>query len=66
MVSSNGVVTVTGLSECYVTVNDVFGSTVMQPTKVTGTFKAPSNSGTYFVTIEDSAGSYYRTLIVYP
>ena len=66
VVSSNGVVTVTGLSECYVTVNDVFGSTVMQRSKVTGTFKAPSNSGTYFVTIEDSAGSYYRTLIVYP
>ena len=64
--NSNGVVTIVGLSDCYVTVTDVFGSNVMQRTKVSGTFKAPSTSGTYFVTIEDGKEQYHRTLVVYP
>ena len=62
----NGVVTINGVSECYVIIHDLYGNEVVAKTKVTGTFKAPSASGTYFVTVEDGSGTFHRTLIVYP
>ena len=62
----NGVVSVTGTSDCYVSIYDMYGTETMGRTHISGTFKAPNASGTYFVTIQDASGTYHRTLIVYP
>ena len=61
----NGTITITQVSECYVSITDMVGSSVMSRTKTSGSFKAPNASGTYFVTIETGVSSFRRTLIVY-
>lgn len=61
----NGTITITQVSECYVSITDMVGSSVMSRTKTSGSFKAPNASGTYFVTIETGVSTFRRTLIVY-
>ncbi len=61
----NGTITITQVSECYVSIHDMIGTPVMERTKVSGSFKAPNASGTYFVTIETGVSAFRRTLIVY-
>ena len=58
-------IAVTGTTQCYVTVSDMYGNIVMARTAVSGSFKAPANAGTYFVQIEDGVTVAHRTLIVY-
>ena len=61
----NGTITITQVSECYVSITDMVGSSVMSRTKTSGSFRAPNASGTYFVTIETGVSTFRRTLIVY-
>ncbi|MBQ7531941.1 MAG: T9SS type A sorting domain-containing protein, partial [Paludibacteraceae bacterium] len=58
-------IAVTGTPQCYVTISDMYGNQVMSHTSVSGSFKAPANAGTYFVTIESDNSVSHRTLIVY-
>ena len=61
----NGTVTISGITQGYVTISDMYGNVVMNRTAVSGSFKAPASAGTYFVQIEDGVSIAHRTLIVY-
>ena len=61
----NGTVTISGITQGYVTISDMYGNVVMNSTAVSGSFKAPASAGTYFVQIEDGVSIAHRTLIVY-
>ena len=65
VVQAGKTVTVEGVTNCYVTIANVYGQIALPKTAVSGTFNAPNTQGTYFVEIQDNAGTYYRTLIVY-
>ncbi|MBR0309735.1 MAG: hypothetical protein IJQ97_02505, partial [Paludibacteraceae bacterium] len=58
-------VTIEAVTQCYVTITDMYGNVVMGRTASSGTFKAPASAGTYFVTIESDNSVCHRTLIVY-
>ena len=61
----NGTVTISGITQGYVTISDMYSNVVMNRTAVSGSFKAPASAGTYFVQIEDGVNIAHRTLIVY-
>ena len=61
----NGTVTISGITQGYVTISDMYGNVVMNRSAVSGSFKAPASAGTYFVQIEDGVSIAHRTLIVY-